>query len=50
MAQSTTPYDLGPLPKKITGSCLCGAVSYQVDYPENYPFEDCVRISTHTLT
>ncbi|KAL2137599.1 hypothetical protein VTI28DRAFT_8931 [Corynascus sepedonium] len=32
--------DLGPLPSKITGSCLCGKIAYRVDFPENHDFED----------
>ncbi|KAH8678015.1 Mss4-like protein [Xylariales sp. PMI_506] len=33
----SSPQDF-PKPKFITGGCLCGALRYRVDYPENYDF------------
>ncbi|KAK4221510.1 Mss4-like protein [Podospora fimiseda] len=33
-------YDLGPLPKKVTGSCLCGKIAYRIDFPQDHPFKD----------
>ncbi|KAL2127316.1 hypothetical protein VTI74DRAFT_10937 [Chaetomium olivicolor] len=33
-------FDLGPLPKKITGSCLCGKIAYRIDFPEDHDFLD----------
>jgi hypothetical protein len=38
--------DLGPLPKRITGSCLCGKIAYQIDFPENHPWKDNVGVVT----
>ncbi|KAK3380953.1 glutathione-dependent formaldehyde-activating GFA [Podospora didyma] len=33
-------FDLGPLPKKITGSCLCGSIAYRIDFPDDHSFKD----------
>ncbi|GAB1312068.1 hypothetical protein MFIFM68171_02278 [Madurella fahalii] len=33
-------FDIGPLPKKITGGCLCGKIRYTVNFPENHDFKD----------
>jgi hypothetical protein len=34
--------DLGPLPAKITGGCLCRKIAYRIDFPEGHDFEDSV--------
>ncbi|GAP82775.2 putative glutathione-dependent formaldehyde-activating enzyme [Rosellinia necatrix] len=33
---STTEF---PKPKFITGGCLCGSLTYRIDFPENHDFE-----------
>ena len=37
-----TQPDLGPLPKKITGGCLCGEVRYSITFPEGHNFYESV--------
>jgi len=37
-------YDLGPLPSKITGGCLCGSLKYEAHFPSNHDFKDNVRL------
>ncbi|KAH8898640.1 glutathione-dependent formaldehyde-activating GFA [Thozetella sp. PMI_491] len=32
--------DLGPLPKRIEGGCLCGSIRYKVEFPEDHSFQD----------
>ncbi|KAK1760114.1 Mss4-like protein [Echria macrotheca] len=32
-------FDLGPLPKKITGGCNCGGIRYTVNFPEGHDFK-----------
>lgn len=34
--------DLGPLPSKITGSCLCKKIAYRIDFPEKHDFTENV--------
>ncbi|KAK4159976.1 Mss4-like protein [Cladorrhinum sp. PSN259] len=37
---ASAEYDLGPLPKKVTGSCLCGKIAYRIEFPEDHPFKE----------
>ena len=46
MSTAAADYDLGPLPRKVTGSCQCGKVAYRIDFPEDHPFKDKVY---HTI-
>lgn len=39
-----TQPDLGPLPKKITGGCLCGEVRYSITFPEGHNFYESVSL------
>lgn len=41
--QSPTSPENFPKPSTITGGCLCGAIRYQVDFPEDHDFLDNVR-------
>ncbi|KAK4182986.1 Mss4-like protein [Podospora australis] len=37
---ATETNDLGPLPKRITGGCLCGKITYEIKFPENHNFAE----------
>ena len=34
--------DLGQLPSRITGSCLCKKIAYRIDFPEKHDFTENV--------
>lgn len=36
--------DLGPLPKKITGGCLCAKVRYIITFPDGHNFHESVSL------
>ncbi|KAK3315425.1 glutathione-dependent formaldehyde-activating GFA [Apodospora peruviana] len=38
-APAIKEFDLGPLPKKVTGSCQCGKITYQISFPEDHDFK-----------
>lgn len=38
----TSQFDLGPLPKRITGGCLCGKIRYEIQFPDNHDFRENV--------
>lgn len=31
-------FNIGPTPKFVEGGCLCGALRYRIDFPENHDF------------
>lgn len=46
---ATSDFDLGPLPKKVTGSCQCSRIAYKIDFPEGHDFKENISyISTQS--
>ncbi|KAK4215230.1 Mss4-like protein [Rhypophila decipiens] len=36
---AATDVELGPLPKRVTGSCQCGKIAYRVEFPPDHDFK-----------